>query len=163
MENKRIIEAMLFASSRPISLEEFSNAIKISKDEVKKEIKELMKFYKKSAIEISEINGKYAMQLRDEYTEYAKSFSPIEVPKSLLKTLALIAYHQPVKQSELKRMIGSGVYQYVKELKKRGFINTKKEGRTKRIELSNYFYDYFGIDKKNKEIKEMLLKKMKQD
>lgn len=161
MENKRIIEAMLFASPRPISLDEFSNAIKISKNEIKKEINELMKFYKKTSIEIAEINGKYVMQLKAEYAEYAKSFSPIEVPKSLLKTLALIAYHQPVKQSELKRMIGSSIYEYVRELKKRGFINAKKEGRTKRIELSNYFYDYFGIDKKNKKIKEMLLERMK--
>ena len=42
-------------------------------------------------------------------------------------------------------------------LAEKGFINAKKEGRTKIIEVSQHFYDYFGIDRKDRDaIKKML-------
>lgn len=159
MEAKKIIEAILFAAARPVSMEELKKYLK--EREIKKAIKDLIEDYKQSAIEIVEIDGKYVMQLRNEYAEYAKKFAPMELSKALLKTLAIIAYHQPIKQSELKKIIGSQVYDYVKQLKKKGFIRTKKEGKTKVIELTPYFYDYFGFDKKEKErIREILYKKL---
>ncbi|RLF50738.1 MAG: SMC-Scp complex subunit ScpB [Thermoplasmata archaeon] len=139
MEAKKIIEAILFAAARPVSMEELKKYLK--EREIKKAIKDLIEDYKQSAIEIVEIDGKYVMQLRNEYAEYAKKFAPMELSKALLKTLAIIAYHQPIKQSELKKIIGSQVYDYVKQLKKKGFIRTKKEGKTKVIELTTYFYD----------------------
>ena len=150
MKTEKIIEAILFAASRPLSVDEIADAIKISKKDVKKAMKELMKFYKDSAIEITEANQKYVMEVKASYAEYAKKFAPVELKKSLIKALSLIVYHQPIKQSELKKMIGSNVYEYVRELKKKGFINTRKEGRTKLITTTQYFYDYFGIDKKDK-------------
>ena len=79
---------------------------------------ELKKEYANSAIEIAEVGGKYVMQLRTEYADYARKFAPMELSRGMLKTLALIAYHQPIKQSELKNMIGSQVYERVKEQKK---------------------------------------------
>ena len=158
MEAKRIVEAILFAAGKPVSKEELKKYVKGKVEEI---IKELKKEYEKSAIEILEIDGKYVMQLKDEYAEYAKKFAPMELSKALLKTLALIAYHQPIKQSELKKIVGSQIYEHVKELRKKGFIRTKKEGRTKLVELTNYFYDYFGFDRKEKEkIKEILYKKI---
>ncbi|KAA0002225.1 MAG: SMC-Scp complex subunit ScpB [Thermoplasmata archaeon] len=157
MKVERIIEAILFAASRPLALDEIAEAMKMDRKEVKKAIEKLKKFYEDSAIEIAEVNEKYVMEVKAEYVEYAKKFAPVELKKSLIKTLSLIAYHQPIKQSDLKKMIGSNVYEYVRELKKKGFINTKKEGRTKMITTTQYFYDYFGIDKKDKEaIKKMM-------
>lgn len=157
MKVERIIEAILFAASRPLALDEIAEAMKMDRKEVKKAIEKLKKFYEDSAIEIAEVNEKYVMEVKAEYVEYAKKFAPVELKKSLIKTLSLIAYHQPIKQSDLKKMIGSNVYEYVRELKKKGFINTKKEGRTKIITTTQYFYDYFGIDKKDKEaIKKMM-------
>lgn len=159
MKTEKIIEAILFAASRPLSVDEIADAIKISKKDVKKAMKELMKFYKDSAIEITEANQKYVMEVKASYAEYAKKFAPVELKKSLIKALSLIAYHQPIKQSELKKMIGSNVYEYVRELKKKGFINTRKEGRTKLITTTQYFYDYFGIDKKDKEAIKKIMEK----
>ena len=157
MKVERIIEAILFAASRPLALDEIAEAMKMDRKEVKKAIEKLKKFYEDSAIEIAEVNENYVMEVKAEYVEYAKKFAPVELKKSLIKTLSLIAYHQPIKQSDLKKMIGSNVYEYVRELKKKGFINTKKEGRTKMITTTQYFYDYFGIDKKDKEaIKKMM-------
>ncbi|MCD6447698.1 MAG: SMC-Scp complex subunit ScpB [Thermoplasmata archaeon] len=164
MEAKRIIEAILFAAGRPVTKEEIIKA-GVKKKEFDEAIKELMKEYEDSAIEIiSAGEGKFVMQLREKYAHYAAKFAPMELPKSLLKTLAIIAYHQPVKQSELKKIVGSQIYEHVRELKKRGFIKTRKEGRTKIVETSQYFYEYFGFDVKNKEkIKEVLYKKLERE
>ncbi|KAA0013913.1 MAG: SMC-Scp complex subunit ScpB [Thermoplasmata archaeon] len=161
MEAKKIIEAVLFAAGRPVSRQELKKAFSFKNKSIDKAIMKLKEEYKNSVIEIVEIDDKYAMQLRNEYADYAKKFAPMEVSKSLLKTLAIIAYHQPIKQSELKKIVGSQVYEHVKELHKKGFIKARKEGRTKMIETSPFFYDYFGFDKKDKEkIKEALYKKM---
>jgi|Deesub1362A_J573_1020465.scaffolds.fasta_scaffold06881_3 segregation and condensation protein B len=161
MEAKKIIEAILFAAGRPISKEEIIKA-GVKKRDFEKAIKQLIKEYQDSAIEIVAIDDeKYVMQLRNEYAVYAKKFAPMELSKGLLKTLAIIAYHQPVKQSELKKIVGSQIYEHVKELKKKGFIKTRKEGRTKIVETSPYFYEYFGFDMKNKEkIRKILYKKI---
>lgn len=162
MEAKRIVEAVLFAASRPISEEELVVA-GVKKRALKKAVEELIKEYEHSAIEIVDMGGRYVMQLRNEYAERVKRFAPMELSRSLLKTLAIIAYHQPVKQSDLKKIVGSQIYDHVKELKKKGFIKTQKEGRTKRVEVSSYFYEYFGFSKKNKEkMREMLYKKVEQ-
>ncbi|HHF56370.1 MAG TPA: SMC-Scp complex subunit ScpB [Thermoplasmatales archaeon] len=164
MEAKRIIEAILFAAGRPVAKEEIIKA-GVKKKEFDGAIKELMKEYEDSAIEIILVGEeKFVMQLREKYARYAAKFAPMELPKSLLKTLAIIAYHQPVKQSELKKIVGSQIYEHVRELKKRGFIKTRKEGRTKIIEVSQYFYEYFGFDVRDKEkIKEVLYKKLERE
>lgn len=162
MEAKRIVEAILFAASRPVSEEELVTA-GVKKRALSKAIEELVKEYAHSAIEIVDMGGRYVMQLRNEYAELVKRFAPMELSRSLLKTLAIIAYHQPVKQSDLKHMVGSQIYEHVKELKKKGFIKTQKEGRTKRVEVSPYFYEYFGFSTKNKEkMREMLYKRIEQ-
>ncbi len=159
---KKIIEAILFTAGKPVSKEEIKKDLKVKDEDIEKAIKELMKDYENSAIEIVEVNGKYVMQIRNEYVEYVKKFAPMEISKSLLRTLAIIAYHQPIKQSDLKQMIGSQVYNHIKELRKKGFLKVKREGRTKLIELTNYFYEYFGFEDKNREkIREILYKKIK--
>jgi len=159
MRIERIIEAILFVSSRPISLDELIDVTNFDKKDILMAIEKLRKFYDKTSIEITEINGKYSMEVKTEYADYAMKFAPMELKRSMLKTLSLIAYHQPVKQSELKKMVGSAVYEHVKELKKKGFINTKKEGRTKLITITSYFYDYFGIDKKDREAIKKIMEK----
>ena len=160
MEAKKIVEAILFAASRPIGEEEIV-AAGVKKTEFRKIINGLIKSYRKSAIEIVDADGKYVMQLRNDYDKYVKTFAPMKLSKSLLKTLSIIAYHQPIKQSELKKIVGSQIYEQVKELKKKGFVNTRKAGRTKIIDPSSYFYDYFGFAKNNKEeMKSVLSKKL---
>jgi len=159
MRIERIIEAILFASSRPVSLDELIDVTNFDKKDILMAIEKLRKFYDETSIEITEVNGKYSMEVKTEYADYAMKFAPMELKRSMLKTLSLIAYHQPVKQSELKKMVGSAVYEHVKELKKKGFINTKKEGRTKLITTTSYFYDYFGIDKKDREAIKKIMEK----
>jgi len=164
----RIVEAALFSAGRPVSVEDICDATNLGKKDVMNAISSLIEEYKSRAendgtsIEVSRAGEKYAMQLRAEYAEYGKKLSGMEVPKKLLKTVALIAYYQPVEQSEMKNMVGSSIYEHVKELEQLGFIKSKKHGRTKILETTTYFYEYFGFETTDREkIKKYLKEKIK--
>jgi hypothetical protein len=91
------------------------------------------------------------MQVRPQASEPATKFAPPEIPSKLLKTLALIAYHQPMKQSELVDMIGTKVYDHVPELVERGLVKAREEGVTKILVTTALFPEYFGLDAEDRE------------
>lgn len=166
-EKQLMVEAALFSAGRAVAIEEIQEATSLKKREIEEALNNLMEEYNKrlqkgeTSLEIAKAGEKYAMQVSARYAEYGKKLAKMEVPKKLLKTLSLIAYYQPIKQSEIKGMIGSIIYEHIKELKNLGLVKTKKSGRTYIIETTNYFYEYFGFDTTNKEkIKEYLVKKI---
>ena len=113
---------------------------------------------------ISRAGNKFVMQLKEQYHEQSFQVSPSEIDDSMLKTLALIAFHQPVKQSNLRRMAGEKIYQHVDDLSERHLIHTKKHRNTELITLSKRFPEYFGLDvTKPEDIREFLAKKIVHD
>lgn len=116
-----------------------------------------------TAMEVARAGDKYVMQLRSKYAPYGQKLSPREVPRKLLKTVSLIAYYQPVKQSDVRDMVGNKVYHHVPELEELGFIRAKPHGRTKMLEATDYFYEYFGFATTDREkIREQLKQRMQQ-
>ncbi|HHH78140.1 MAG TPA: SMC-Scp complex subunit ScpB [Thermoplasmatales archaeon] len=167
-DTSRIVEAALFSAGRPVAVEEICDAVNLGKKDVIKAIESLMDEYRargekgETSIEVSRAGEKYAMQLRSEYAKYGQKLSGMEVPKKLLKTVALIAYYQPVAQSEIKNMVGSKIYDHARELEEMGFVKSKKKGRTKILEVTTYFYEYFGFDTTDREeIKKKLRDRIK--
>ncbi len=142
------VEAALFSAGRPISVQEIQDRTGLRKQETEKALKELSKDYKDrdTALEVGKAGTKWAMQVRSRASDEAAKFAPMEIPKKVLKTLALIAYHQPMKQSDLKDMIGSKVYDHVAELKDRGLVKTRRDGITKIITTTAAFPEYFGLE-----------------
>lgn len=163
MKPELIIEAALFSAGKPLKLEELEVTTNIQKDKLRKYLKNLIKDYnnRESALEIAKVGDKYAMLLKPDYTATTRGLADMEIPYKVLKTAALIAYHQPIKQSELQDMIGSKVYDHVKELVELRLIRAKETGRTKLLTTTKLFPEYFGIDTTNRdEIKKWLVKKV---
>ena len=153
MKATHVVEAALFSAGRAISVQEIMEETELTKGTVDKALKQLVKDYNErdTAIEISKAGAKWAMQVRTVVSDDAAKFAPMEIPKKVLKTLALIAYHQPLKQSELSDMIGSKVYDHIPELKERGLVKTRKDGQTKILTVTQAFPEYFGLDASNPE------------
>lgn len=153
MEAKGIVEAALFSAGRPLKVSEIHEKTGLSQERIRRSLRELMNEYgqRSSAIEVAKTGTRYVMQVRMEYNDCAIEFSSAVLPKEVLKTAALIAYHQPVKQSDLRAMVGSGVYDHVRKLKELKLVSTKPHGSTVRITTSRKFSDFFGIDKRKKE------------
>lgn len=145
----RLVEAALFTAGRPVSVEELVIATGLDDKAVKRAVKALEMEYEEkgdaTALEVRQAGDKWAMQLRAAFVEHAKTLAEMEIPKKLLKTLALIAFHQPLLQSDLVDMIGTKTYEHVHELEERGLVRTRPEGVSKRLVTSPSFPEYFGI------------------
>lgn len=153
MKTTHIVEAALFSAGKPISIEEIALQANLSPEAIKEACKELAKEYegRDTVLEVGKAGAKWAMQVRPQASEPATKFAPPEIPSKLLKTLALIAYHQPMKQSELVDMIGTKVYDHVPELVERGLVKAREEGVTKILVTTALFPEYFGLDAEDRE------------
>jgi len=149
----RLVEAVLFSSSKPVKVSEIVSQTMLPLATVRRAIRSLTKDYdaRGSAIQVAKTGDGYSLILRSEYDECARVFAPKEVPDEVLRTAAMIAYHQPILQSELSKTLGSRVYEDVKTLTDMGLISAKKKGQTLSLTTTKRFSEYFGIEGTRKE------------
>lgn len=145
------IEAALYSSGRPLTLEEIIRASGIeSKDKVRKLLNELINKTQVvfKALEIAKLeDGTYVLQLKPIYNPIVKRFSnKPQISNSVLKTLSYIAFEQPVTTRRLLEIRGSKVYNHLKELQEEDFIHCKSSGRIKVYTTTSKFNSYFGIN-----------------
>ena len=158
---KLIVQAALFMSPKPLSLKALSRVVGIDDNPVLlKVVEESVSEFNSAnkALEIVRIGEKYSMRVRRELEDAVAhlAVSP-ELGKAALRTLALIAIKQPVKQSEVVKVIGNKAYDYIKDLVARGIIRAEKQGNTKILTTTRKFEEYFG--KSPEELQAMLLGK----
>jgi len=148
-EYKKLIEAALFVAGKALSAEELAKAVGIaSVGYVNKVLDELVGDYEKrdTALKISKIEGRFEMDVKKEYASKVNELAgKPELRRGALRVLAYISKNEPVMQSVLVRVFGGSTYDYMKELEESGFVNAKKSGRTKKIETSAKFKEYFEL------------------
>ena len=147
LEPHLLIEASLFTSGEPISINEISVATGLDESMIKLYLKKLMHSYSRrdTSLEVIKAGRKYTLRVKEPYVERVTELANPEVPEKVLKTAALIAYHQPIKQSELVEMYGSKVYDHVKELLSLKLVRARSEGATKLLTTTQRFAEIFGI------------------
>ncbi len=143
--DKEIIEAALFASGEPLDEEQLR---KLTGKNARLLLSQLMEEYTQrgSAIEIREIEGKFVMQVKPEYAEKVRSLAPKELRSPVLRTLAMIAYHQPLTVAELVYRRGAAAYDHVRELEENGLVSATPQGRTRLLQTTQRFAEYFNLD-----------------
>lgn len=166
VKEKRLIESILFSAGKPISINEIKETTNLSTEKIKTTLDELIQDYNVTrkneiSMEIVKAGEKFAMQVKKEFTDKSIMITKPEIDTNLLKTLTLIAFHQPIKQSNLRRMIGTKAYEHVDELSAMNLVSTKKHGSTEMLTTTKFFPEYFGIDStKPEEIRDFLMKKV---
>lgn len=146
-----LLEAALYVAGRPLDLKTLGSIIKSrSKKKIQALSRTLAQKYLdlKGALELIELDdGRFVLQLKPKYAPHVKRLSirPL-LSQSSLKTLAYIAYGQPVAQSHIAALRGSHVYKQIKELKKLGLIRAEKLGKTSIIRTTDVFADYFNLN-----------------
>ena len=166
LREERLVESVLFSASKPVGIEEIKEASGLSKKKVTEALENLIQTYnverkKETSIEVIKAGDKYTMQVKKKFFDQSVMVAKPEIQSHHLKTLALIAFHQPVKQSNLRRMVGPKVYDHVDELSAMKLIYAKKHGTTEMLTTTKLFPEYFGIDAtKPEEIREFLAKKV---
>ncbi len=166
INEKRLVESVLFSASKPVSVNEIKETTGLTPNIIKKTLDELIEDYNvkrknETSMEVIKAGDKFAMQVKKRFTEQSIMISKPEIEGNLLKTLTLIAFHQPLKQSNLRRMIGTKAYEHVDELSSMKLISTKQHGSTEMLTTTRLFPEYFGINTTNpEEIRDFLIKKV---
>jgi segregation and condensation protein B len=148
-ELKKRVEAVLFAAGRRMRLSEIAKVVRENEEDVKKAISALIEGYQKSdsPMMILEEGEFYKMTVRERYLGYVKKIVPkTDMSKSVMETLATIAWKAPVLQSEVIRIRTNKAYDHIDQLEEAGFISKKKQGKSYLIMLTQKFYDYFDIE-----------------
>ncbi len=158
------VEALLFAAGKPLSVKEITEALALDDYRpVQSAVRTLQENYahRQSALEVRRVGDRYALQLREEWVPTVHSVTPVEMAPRTLRTLTLIAYHQPILQSALVRMIGDSAYEEVQRLRGLNLIRTNPSGATLELTTTRRFAEYFGIaSTKPEEIRRFLEQKL---
>lgn len=146
---KNKVEALLFSSARRMTIEEISELSSIKDLEaIKTALNELKMDYESrgGSVALVEDGKHWKLNVKDHYLPIVqKIISKTELDKPLMETLAVIAWKYPILQSEVIRIRHNKAYDHLKQLEEMGFINRTKYGRTRRITLTDKFFDYFAL------------------
>jgi segregation and condensation protein B len=153
MNDREAIEAALFAAGSAIDALTLARLLNKPKKQVINVVKDLIADYtgRESGIEILDLGERYVMQVKPAYAEIVRPFAPKELSAPMLRTLSMIAYHQPLVQSDLIDQRGNSAYDHIRELKERGLIEAVPHGRTKLLRTTPLFADYFGLQSNDPE------------
>jgi segregation and condensation protein B len=146
---KNQIESLLFSAGKRLTLEELGrlcreenlDAVKAALEILKKELED-----KHGSIMLVQEGESYKLTVREQYVSVVKKVvTTPELPKSILETLAVVAYKAPVMQSHVIKIRTNKAYRHLDELEELGYLTREKKGRSKLIKLTPKFFDYFDV------------------
>ncbi|MDP3804121.1 MAG: SMC-Scp complex subunit ScpB [Candidatus Omnitrophota bacterium] len=154
-EAKRILEAILFVSDKPASINTLKEVLKeLEPTVIRTLIEELNQEYTSSSrsFKIQEIAGGFQMLTDPIYSKWISALykkPPDRLTGPGLETLAIIAYKQPLTKSEIEAIRGVAVDGVLHTLEERGLIRTRGRletpGRPILYGTSPEFLERFGL------------------
>ena len=142
------VESILFSAGKKVSLEEIKRLTRKSDDEVKHAAAFLKEKYDHadSSLMLVEEGDSFKLTVREKYLNLVQRIVfETELPKTVIETLAAIAYKAPVLQSDVIKIRTNKAYDHVRLLEEDGYITRSKQGRTMLIKLTDKFYNYFDL------------------
>ena len=168
----RIVEAVLFASQKPISFKELAAIFKGAADAAKEnplvacfakvkreEIEEAIRQIESElletgrAFEVRESAAGWQLVTRAEFSPWLRQLFPenrsAKLSAPALETLAIIAYRQPITRADLEAVRGVAVDGVMQTLLDRGLVRiagrAEVPGRPLLYETTQYFMEHFGL------------------
>lgn len=146
----KTIEALLFMSPKAVSIEDLKKTLAINDEKKVEEIAlNLMGEFnsRDSSLEIIRLEGSFQMKVKAPFDEKVGYLAKQQLfHKGVMKTLALIAFKQPIKQSDLVKYRNVKAYDHIAKLLEEGFITKESKGKTYIVKTTRKFLDYFGAD-----------------
>tara|TARA_B100001123_G_C14973235_1_gene892537 strand:+ start:75 stop:713 length:639 start_codon:yes stop_codon:yes gene_type:complete len=148
----KIIEAILFASTEPVSEDDLKEKI-FNKENIYLYLNDLKNFYSERAVNLIKTGDKWSFRtspnLSHDLTIFKKQKRKLS--RASLETLAIIAYHQPITRPEIEEIrgvqMGRGSIDNLMEI---GWIKPKGRrnapGRPTTWATTDTFLEHFGIE-----------------
>ena len=153
IENLKRVEAALFVSGRFLSTQELVALTDLNPILLNSALEKLSEKYDdKSAIEIINNGDLWKMDVKVEHKTIVNKLATgsNEFSRAEQETLAVIAHKSPIMQSKVIKTRGNKAYEHIKRFVEVGLLKSKKAGRSRELSLSEGFYDYFSLGKKEK-------------
>jgi segregation and condensation protein B len=157
LQLKNIVEALVMASDKPLSLEKIHSLFELheqpSKAQLKDAIAQLQMDYAGRGVQLAQVASGYRFQSVSDVSNWVSRLweeRPQRYSRALLETLALVAYRQPITRGEIEEVRGVAVSsQIVKTLLERQWIKVvghrEVPGRPAIYATTRHFLDYFNL------------------
>jgi len=154
---KAIVEALLFASDEPVTLERLADAAGegVTAGEVRDAVRQLVEEYDATgrAFTVEEIAGGLQLFTRPQYNPHLKKLLQARrrarFTQAALETLAVIAYKQPVTRIEVEDIRGVACGDMIRTLMEKGLVRvtgrSEKLGRPLLYGTTKKFLQAFGL------------------
>lgn len=97
-------------------------------------------------IELRIEDGRALFRVKAAFVNQVAHLAPQQdVPRPVLRTLAVIAYNHPMTQADLIKVRGNKGYGHVQELIERHLITAEEHGRTLLLSVTKDFLRHFGL------------------
>jgi segregation and condensation protein B len=151
-EELRLLEAMLFAASEPLSEKDLAARLPQGTD-VADALKRLQQDYASRGVNLVRVAGKWTFRTAGDLS-WLLSKETVETRKlsrAAIETLAIIAYHQPVTRTEIEDIRGVSTSKgSIDVLLETGWIKPrgrrKVPGRPLTFGTTEAFLSHFGLD-----------------
>lgn len=149
------MEALLFASGDPLTLERAAGALFITQDEAARLLEELQQQYRQAdrGIQLRKVAGGWQLVTKKEAAGLVRRLQEkqeVKLSNAAMETLAIVAFKQPVTKSEMEAIRGvkvDGVLSTLVELDLVGEVGRKEViGRSILYGTTEEFLRVFGLD-----------------
>ena len=154
-KEQSIIEAMLFAAGREVSVKEIMNVLEIGAEDIDKIILNMKAEYeaRNSGIELIKVDDSYQLCTRKDYYEYIYPLfdnrAKPNISNAALETLSIIAYNPNVTRAEIEAIRGVSADGTVYKLLEFDLIEESGKldapGRPTMYKVTSKFMKMFGI------------------
>ncbi|MBD3663437.1 SMC-Scp complex subunit ScpB [Sulfitobacter sp. TSTF-M16] len=151
-EQERMIEAVLFATSEPITLKELETRMPHGCDAAEAMV-HLRKRYEGRGVQVVRVDDGYALRTAADlgFLMQKETVEVRKLSRAAIETLAIIAYHQPVTRAEIEEIRGvsvsRGTVDQLLELEWIRFGRRKMTpGRPVTFVVTQNFLDHFGLE-----------------
>ena len=155
-EVKSILEAILFAASEPISLEQFSQLFDdVSVRQIRQQLMRLRDEYQETnrSFQLIEIANGFQICTDRGYHQWIEKFYTrqirVKLSPSALEALAIVAYKQPVTRSEVEEIRGVNSDSVLSSLIEKRMLRIAGRkpgpGRSLLLATTDEFLEQFGL------------------
>ncbi|HEY0053560.1 MAG TPA: SMC-Scp complex subunit ScpB [Caulobacteraceae bacterium] len=151
LEIERRVEALLFAASGPLSVDEIARRLPEGAD-VAGALTALIERYQGRGVVLETVADRWRLRTAEDlsFLMIEQREEPRRLSKAALETLAIIAYHQPVTRAEIESVRGVSISRGTLDLLlEMGFVRLRGRrrtpGRPVTYATTDHFLEHFGL------------------
>lgn len=152
-----IIESLLFATDRPVSIgsiKQIFKGINVRTKDIKNALEELASEYASPTrgVTLEEVNGGYQLRTKSDNAEYLRRLvktRPFRLSGPALEVLAIVAYKQPITKHQIDEIRGVESGHLLRALMERGLVafgeKSDLPGKPMTYQTTRKFLETFGL------------------